>query len=133
MPKQAVASPQAPAAIGPYSPAVRSGALLFVSGQIALDPATGTLVDGGIDAETRRVLDNLGALLAASGATFADVTRTTVYLIDLNDFQAMNEVYGTYFQAPHPARSTVQVSRLPRDSRIEIDAIAALHDAPPTR
>jgi 2-iminobutanoate/2-iminopropanoate deaminase len=126
MPKQAVASPEAPAAIGPYSPAVRSGSLLFVSGQIPLDPATGEIVNGDISAQTRRVLDNLGALLGAAGATFADVVRTTVFLTDLNDFQAMNAAYGTYFPTPYPARSTVQVTRLPRDARVEIDAIADL-------
>lgn len=132
MPKQAVASPQAPAAIGPYSPAVRSGSLLFVSGQIPLDPATGAIVEGDVSTQTRRVLDNLGALLAAGGATFASVVRTTVFLTDLNDFQAMNAVYDSYFAAPYPARSTVQVVRLPRDARVEIDAIAEI-DAPASR
>jgi reactive intermediate/imine deaminase len=127
MSKEAVASPQAPSAIGPYSPAIRSGNLLFVSGQIPLDPSTGALVVGDIAVQTRRVLDNLGALVAAAGGTLADVTRTTVYLVDLNDFQAMNAVYGTYFTAPCPARSTVEVSRLPRDARVEIDAIAVLN------
>jgi 2-iminobutanoate/2-iminopropanoate deaminase len=126
MPKQVVAAAGAPAAIGPYSPAVRSGWLLFISGQIPLDPATSAVVSGDVAAQTRRVLDNLGALLAASGASFADVVRTTVFLTDLNDFQAMNEVYGAYFPAPYPARSTVQVSRLPREVRVEIDAIAVL-------
>jgi 2-iminobutanoate/2-iminopropanoate deaminase len=122
--KQAVSSPGAPKAIGPYSPAVRMGGLLFVSGQVPIDPSTGNLIDGDIAAMTRRVLDNVGALLEAGGLTFADVLRTTVFLADMNDFAAMNEVYGTYFSQPYPARATVQVSRLPKDSRVEIDVIA---------
>ena len=122
--KHAVSSPDAPAAIGPYSPAVRAGHLLFVSGQVPIDPATGQLIEGDIGAQTRRVLDNVGALLKASGLTFADVVRTTVFLADLEDFSAMNEVYRTYFSEPYPARSTVQAARLPRDARIEVDAIA---------
>src|SRR2546426_7435475 len=123
--KQAVSSPNAPKAIGPYSPAIRSGQLLFVSGQIALDPATGQMIAGDIATETRRVMDNLGALLKAAGLSFSDVVRTTVFLTDLDDFATVNEVYGTYFTPPAPARATVQVARLPRDARIEIDAIAA--------
>jgi 2-iminobutanoate/2-iminopropanoate deaminase len=123
--KQPVSSPGAPAAIGPYSPAVRTGQLLFVSGQVPIDPATGNLVDGDIAAMTRRVLDNVGALLKAGGLTFAHVVRTTVFLADMNDFAAMNQVYGTYFSDPYPARATVQVSRLPKDSRVEIDVIAS--------
>jgi 2-iminobutanoate/2-iminopropanoate deaminase len=123
--KQSVSSPGAPTAIGPYSPAVRTGQLLFVSGQVPIDPSTGNLIDGDIAAMTRRVLDNVGALLKAGGLTFADVVRTTVFLADMNDFAAMNEVYGTYFSHPYPARATVQVSRLPKDSRVEIDVIAS--------
>lgn len=123
---QAVSSPDAPAAIGPYSQAIRTGAWLFVSGQIPIDPATGALVAGGTAEQTARVLDNLGAVLAAAGGTLADVVRTTVYLIDLEDFQAMNAVYAKYFTATFPARSTVQAARLPRDARIEIDCIAWL-------
>jgi len=123
--KQAVSSPNAPKAIGPYSPAMRSGQLLFVSGQVALDPATGQMIAGDIATETRRVMDNLGALLKAAGLSFSDVVRTTVFLTDLGDFATVNEVYGTYFTPPAPARATVQVARLPRDARIEIDAIAA--------
>jgi 2-iminobutanoate/2-iminopropanoate deaminase len=123
--KQSVSSPGAPTAIGPYSPAVRTGQLLFVSGQVPIDPSTGTLIDGDIAAMTRRVLENVGALLKAGGLTFADVVRTTVFLADMNDFAAMNEVYGTYFSQPYPARATVQVSRLPKDSRVEIDVIAS--------
>ena len=121
---QAFRSPSAPAPIGPYSAALRSGSLLFVSGQVPIDPATGQLVPGDIAAQTRQVFANLGALLHAAGLTFADVARTTVFLADMNDFAAMNEVYATYFSEPYPARSTIQAARLPRDARVEIDAIA---------
>jgi 2-iminobutanoate/2-iminopropanoate deaminase len=114
----------APTAIGPYSPAVRSGQFLFISGQVPFDPATGALVNGDIGTQTRRVLDNIGALLAAAGLTHAAIVRTTVFLADLDDFAAMNDAYRTYFAEPYPARSTVEVARLPRDARIEIDAIA---------
>jgi len=123
--KQAVSSPNAPKAIGPYSPAIRSGELLFVSGQIPLYPATGTMIDGDIAAQTRRVLDNVGALLAAGGLTFAHVVRTTIYLLDMDDFATVNSVYATYVTDPAPARATVQVARLPKDSRVEIDVIAS--------
>ena len=123
--KQAVSSPDAPKAIGPYSQAVRAGQLLFVSGQVPLDPATGQLVSGDIAAQTRRVFDNLGAVLKAGGRSFADVVRTTVFLADMNDFATVNEVYGTYFSEPYPARATVQVARLPKDARVEIDLIAS--------
>ena len=122
--KQAVSSPNAPKAIGPYSPAIRSGQLLFVSGQIALDPATGQMIAGDTATETRRVMDNLGALLKAAGLSYANVVRTTVFLADMNDFAAMNQTYATFFSEPYPARSTVQVSRLPKDARVEIDVIA---------
>jgi len=122
--KQAVSSPDAPKAIGPYSQAVRAGQLLFVSGQVPLDPATGQIVSGDIAAQTRRVFDNLGAVLKAGGRSFADVVRTTVFLADMNDFAAVNEVYGTYFSEPYPAGATVQVARLPKDARVEIDVIA---------
>ena len=122
--KQAVSSPDAPKAIGPYSQAVRAGQLLFVSGQVPLDPATGQIVSGDIGAQTRRVFDNLGAVLKAGGRSFADVVRTTVFLADMNDFATVNEVYGTYFSEPYPARATVQVARLPKDARVEIDVIA---------
>ncbi len=123
--KTPVSSPQAPKAIGPYSPAVRAGQLLFVSGQVALNPTTGNLVTGDIRAETRQVMENISALLGAAGLDFSGVVRTTVFLADMNDFAAMNEVYGTYFDQPYPARATVQVSRLPRDARVEIDVIAS--------
>jgi 2-iminobutanoate/2-iminopropanoate deaminase len=122
--REAVSTPAAPAAIGPYSQAVRAGGLLFVSGQIPLDPATGQMVEGDIAAQTRRVFANLEAILAAAGSSLERVVRTTVYLADMNDFAAMNAVYGTFFSTPAPARSTVQAARLPRDARVEIDVIA---------
>lgn len=125
MGKQAVSSSGAPRAIGPYSSAVRAGQLLFVSGQIPIDPDTATLVDGDIATQTGRVLRNVGALLEAAGLTPAHVVRTTVFLADMNDFAAMNEVYRSFFGEPYPARSTVQAARLPRDARIEIDVIAS--------
>jgi 2-iminobutanoate/2-iminopropanoate deaminase len=123
--KEAVSSSDAPKAIGPYSQAVRAGQLLFLSGQVPLDPATGQIVAGDIETQTRRVFDNLAAVLKAGGRSFADVVRTTVFLADMNDFTAVNDVYGTYFSAPYPARATVQVARLPKDARIEIDLIAS--------
>ena len=123
--KQAISSPDAPSAIGPYSPAIRAGNLLFVSGQVPMNPATGTLVDGDISAQTEQVMRNLAALLKAAGAGFEHVVKTTVFLADMNDFAAMNEAYATYFTAPAPARATVQVSRLPKDARVEIDVIAS--------
>jgi 2-iminobutanoate/2-iminopropanoate deaminase len=123
--KTPVSTADAPKAQGPYSQAVRAGGLLFVAGQIPLDPVTGDLVGGDVVAQARRVLDNIGAVLKAGDLSFADVVRTTVFLADMNDFAAMNEVYGAYFPPPYPARATVQVARLPRDVRIEIDAIAA--------
>ncbi len=123
--KQAVSSLGAPKAIGPYSSALRAGQLLFVSGQVPFDPATGAMVEGDIGAQTRRVLKNIGALLDAGGLSFQDVARTTVFLADMNDFAAMNDVYRTFFAEPFPARSTIQAARLPRDSRIEIDVIAS--------
>ena len=126
--KQAISSLDAPKAIGPYSQAVRAGQLLFVSGQVPLDPATGQIVSGDIAAQTRRVFDNLGAVLKAGGRSFADVVRTTVFLADMNDFAAVNEVYGTYFSEPYPARATVQVARLPKDARVEIDVIASYEE-----
>ena len=126
MARQAVTTDQAPAAIGPYSQAVKAANLLFVSGQIPTDPATGNIVEGDIGAQTRRVFENIGAILKAGGASFDAVVRTTVYLKDMNDFAAMNQVYGTFFTAPAPARATVQVARLPKDAMVEIDVIATL-------
>jgi 2-iminobutanoate/2-iminopropanoate deaminase len=123
--KHAISSSGAPKAIGPYSPAIRAGQLLFVSGQVPIDPATGNMISGGIADQTRRVLDNIGELLLAAGRSFGDVARTTVFLADMNDFAAMNEVYGEYFAEPYPARATVQVARLPKDARVEIDVIAS--------
>ena len=124
--REAVRTDKAPAAIGPYSQAVRVGNLLFCSGQIPLDPATGQLVTGDIAAQTRQVFANLGAVLAAAGASFDHVARTTVYLADMNDFAAMNDVYGTFFHAPAPARSTIQAAGLPKNARVEIDVIAVV-------
>lgn len=120
----AVATPEAPAAIGPYSQAVQSGGLVFCSGQIGLDPASGQLVGGGTVAEAERVLQNLAAVLAAAGLGFEHVVRTTVYLVDLADFAAVNDVYARFVRAPFPARATVGVAALPRGARVEIDAIA---------
>lgn len=124
--REAVATSDAPAAIGPYSQAIVAGGFLFVSGQIPLDPATGRLVSGTIAEETRRVFDNLAAILTAAGAGFDDVVKTTVYLSDMADFTAMNEVYATYFSAPAPARATVQAAALPKGVRVEIDLIALI-------
>jgi 2-iminobutanoate/2-iminopropanoate deaminase len=124
--KTAVSAPGAAPAIGPYSPAVRAGNLLFLSGQIPLDPATGQLVGGGIREQTTRVLENMGELLRAGGASFGQVVRTTIFLADMNDFAAVNETYAAYFSEPYPARATVQVARLPKDVRVEIDAIAVV-------
>lgn len=126
MAREAVATSDAPQAIGPYSQAIKAAGLVFLAGQIPLDPASGRLVEGDIAAQTRRVLDNVGGILAAAGAGFGDVVKTTVFLVDMGDFAAMNAIYAEYFPAPPPARSTVEVSRLPRDVRIEIDVIARL-------
>ena len=123
--RQAVSTPSAPKAIGPYSQAIRAGSLLFVSGQVPIDPATGQIINGDIAAQTHRVFQNIGEILKAGGASFDHVVRTTVFLADMNDFSAMNEAYATYFTAPAPARATVQVSRLPKDARLEIDVIAS--------
>lgn len=123
---QAISAPDAPAAIGPYSPAIKAGNLLFVSGQVPMNAATGTLVDGDITAQTEQVMRNLGALLKAAGAGFGQVVKTTVFLSDMADYAAMNAVYGRYMADPPPARATVQVARLPRDVKVEIDLIAVL-------
>jgi len=123
-----ITSSGAPRAIGPYSQAiaVRAGQLLFLSGQIPLDPATGELVRGSIEEETGQVMRNLGAVLAAGGAGFQHVVKATIYLTDLADFARVNEVYGAHFKSSPPARSTVQVAALPRGARVEIDAVAAV-------
>ena len=120
----AISTNDAPKAIGPYSQAVRAGSLVFLSGQIPLDPKTGELVSGTIEQETERVLDNLAAVLAAAGCSFANVVRTTIFLVDLGDFQTVNATYGKRFSGVFPARATVQVAALPRGCRVEIDAIA---------
>jgi len=125
--KKAVSTKNAPAAIGPYSQAVRVGDFLYTSGQVGLDPATGVLVQGGIEAQTTRVLENLKAVLEAAGVDIVHVVKTTVFLKDMNDFAAMNAIYGKYFTPEGvvaPARSTVEVARLPKDALVEIEAIA---------
>ena len=124
--RQAISAPDAPAAVGAYSPAIRAGNLLFVSGQIPLDPATGDLVGGDIAVQTDRVMRNLAAVLRAAGAGFEHVVRTTVFLADMSEFAGMNEVYARYLVEPAPARATVQVARLPRDVKVEIDCIAVV-------
>jgi len=124
MKREAVRTAGAPAAIGPYSQGVRAGVFLFGAGQIPLGPSTGKLVDGGIEAQTERVLKNLEAVLTAGGATLRSVVKATVYLVDLGDFPEMNVVYGRFFPEDPPARATVQVVRLPAGARIEIDAVA---------
>jgi len=125
-PRRVILSPNAPAPVAAYSQAIASGDLLFCSGQIALDPATGQMVQGGIEAETERVLQNLEAVLAAAGASFSDVVKTTVYLADFSEFQAMNAVYVRAFPHDPPARATVGVSALPRGAKVELEAIARL-------
>jgi 2-iminobutanoate/2-iminopropanoate deaminase len=124
--REAVSTSSAPAAIGPYSQAVKAGNLLFLSGQIPLDPRTGAIVDGGIEAQTRQVFENIRAILAAAGASFANVVSASVFVADMNDFGKVNEIYATYFSAPFPARATVQVARLPKDSLVEIQVTAVL-------
>lgn len=122
--KRALATGGAPAAIGPYAQGIAAGGFLFLSGQIPLDPTTGQLIQGSVEDETRRVLENLRAVLAAAGTTLDAVVKTTVYLADLADFPRVNQVYAEYFAEPFPARATVQVAALPRGARVEIDAIA---------
>lgn len=124
--KRAVESPDAPKAIGPYSQAIIANGFIFTAGQVGADPKTGALVEGGIEAQTEQVLKNIEAVLKASGSSLDDVVKTTVFLADLNDFGKMNEVYAKRFKTPFPARSTVQVARLPRDAKIEIEAIAVV-------
>ena len=125
MPRLPVATGHAPAAIGPYSQAVQSGRTVYLSGQIPLDPATGQLVEGDIAAQARRVFDNLRAVSEAAGGSLDDVVRVGIYLMDLEDFAAVNAVMAEAFTAPYPARSTIQVSGLPRGARVEVDAILA--------
>lgn len=121
--RRAVATTQAPQAIGPYSQAVRVGELMFVSGQIPLDPATGNMVPGGIAEQTEQVMKNLRGILESQGVGFEHVVKTTVYLIDMSHFAQFNEVYGRHLQAPYPARATIQVGRLPKDALVEIEAV----------
>ena len=122
--KNAVQTDRAPAAVGPYSQAIRAGGTVWASGQIPLDPATGRLVEGGVEEQARQALRNLGAVLEAAGSGFDRVVKATVYLTDFADFEEVNRVYAEFMPSPPPARVCVQVSRLPRDARVEIDAIA---------
>ena len=122
-----IATPKAPAAIGPYSQAVKAGNLVFISGQLPIDPETGTMVEGDIKEKTHRVMQNLRAICEAAGAGLDSVVKTTIYLTDLSQFKAVNETYGEYFADNPPARVTVQVAALPLDSQIEIDAVVYLH------
>jgi 2-iminobutanoate/2-iminopropanoate deaminase len=124
--REAVSTPNAPAAIGPYSQAIRAGHMLFLSGQIPSDPKTGNLVSGGIEPQTHQVFKNIGEILKAAGASFDNVVSAGVFLADMNDFAKMNEVYATYFPSPAPARATVQVARLPKDALVEIQVTAVL-------
>ena len=124
--KQVIQTSSAPAAIGPYSQAVQVGEFLFVSGQVPIDPDTGAVVEGDIAVQARQSLSNLKAILNAAGTNMGAVVKTTVFLADMNDFAAMNEVYAQFFQEPFPARSAVQVARLPKDAKVEIEAIAQL-------
>jgi 2-iminobutanoate/2-iminopropanoate deaminase len=124
--KQEVKTEKAPKAIGPYSQAIVAGGFVFCSGQIAIEPSTGELSTGGIEDQTRLVLKNLGAVLEAAGSSFDQVVKATVFLQDMNDFSRMNQVYAEFFKTPFPARAAVQVARLPRDVRVEIEAIAVV-------
>ena len=124
--KQVIHTDKAPAAIGPYSQAIQIGQLLFTSGQVPIDPETGAIVEGGIQEQARQSLNNIKAILNAAGTNMGAVVKTTFFLQDMNDFAAMNEVYAQFFQEPYPARSAVQVGRLPKDALVEIEAIAQL-------
>ena len=124
--KEIISTTNAPAAIGPYSQAIQIGDLLFVSGQVPIDPSTGAIVEGDVKAQAQQSLNNLKAILNAAGTNMGAVVKTTVFLADMNDFAAMNEVYAQFFQEPFPARSAVQAARLPKDAKVEIEAIAQL-------
>ena len=124
MNKELINTDKAPAAIGPYAQAIKVNGFLFTSGQIPIDPNTGDIVTGGIEAQAAQVLNNLGAVLSAAGAEFKDVVKTTVFIKDMNDFQKLNAVYAQHFTEPYPARSTVEVARLPKDVLVEIEAVA---------
>ena len=126
MTRQAVSTNGAPAAIGPYSQGITSGDLVFCSGQLGLDPATGSLVEGGVEAQAERALRNLGAVLDAAGVGMADIVKTTLFLANIDDFAAVNAIYATYMPEPPPARSTVGVAALPKGAQVEIDAVVAL-------
>ncbi len=130
--KKIISTNEAPAAIGPYSQAVRSGSFLFCSGQIPLDPKSGEIVPGDITAQTQRVLDNIAAVLRAEGLSFDNVVKTTIFLTNLGDFQRVNEIYGSYFKQDPPARSTVQVSALPKGANVEIEVIAVAEETAQT-
>ena len=129
--KKIISTTEAPAAIGPYSQAIRVGSIVFCAGQVPLDPASGQIVSEDIAEQTRRVLDNVAAILKSEQLTLANVVKTTVFLADFGDFQKMNEVYATYFKDQPPARSTVGVSTLPKNARVEIEAIAIADEADP--
>jgi len=129
MSKQAIQSAEAPTAIGPYSQAIRAGDTVYLSGQIPLDPQTMQIVEGGIDAQARRVFDNLGAVARAANASLDDIVKLSILLTDLGEFAKVNEIMATYFKAPYPARATYQVAALPRGARIEVEAILALPSA----
>jgi len=122
--KKIISTSDAPATVGPYSQAVRVGSTIYCAGQIPLDPKTGQIVAGDIDAQTRRVMDNITAVLKAEGLSFENIVKTTIFLVDLADFQTVNEIYGSYFKQAPPARSTVQVAALPKGARVEIETIA---------
>ena len=124
--KQAISTSAAPAAIGPYSQAIRVGQTLYLSGQVALDPSTGQLVEGDVRVQTLQAMLNLQAVLEAAGADFSALVKTTIFLRDLADFAVVNEVYASFLTAPYPARATVQVARLPRDAAVEIDGVAVI-------
>jgi 2-iminobutanoate/2-iminopropanoate deaminase len=126
--KKIISTSEAPAAIGPYSQAVRVGSTIYCAGQIPLDPKSGQIVSGDMAAQTRQVLDNIAAVLKAEGATFENVVKTTIFLTDLGDFQTVNEIYGSYFKQQPPARSTVQVSALPKGANVEIEVIAVANN-----
>lgn len=130
MPKKAISTEAAPAAIGPYSQAIVAGGFVFCSGQVAIDASTGEMIDGGVAEQTTKALDNLGAVLTAAGATFDDVVKTTIFLTDLGDYATVNAIYGERFGAVAPARAAVEVSALPKGARVEIEAVARLETQP---
>jgi len=130
--KKIISTSDAPAAIGPYSQGVRVGSTSYYSGQIPLDPKTGQIVGGGIDVQTRRVMENVGGLLKSQGLSFDNIVKTTVFLADINDFQTVNEIYGSYFKQAPPARSTIQAGALPKGARLEIEVIAMAGDGDKT-